>query len=75
MNYLLVVNQVSSRVYYVLDKGIEAWSGYANECLRSLFSGEVLTSTCLELRDVPLHPPPWNGSSNTSPRHKTLRKK
>ena len=27
------------------DQGIEAWSGGANECLRSHFSGEILSSS------------------------------
>ena len=47
-----------------LDWGIEAWSGCANECLRSHFSSEILSSSCEELRDWSDHAAtlPWDGS-------------
>ena len=35
---------------------MEAWSGCATACLRSHFSGEILNSSCEELRDFLLQP-------------------
>ena len=52
----LLVNDVFSRVHYIIALGIKAWSGCANECLRSHFSGEILSSSCEELGDFLLQP-------------------
>ena len=53
----LLVNEIISPVQYFLGlKGIKAWSGCANEYLRSHFSREILSSSCEELGDFLLQP-------------------
>ena len=49
------VQQLYKRKLYFSGQGIAAWSGCESDCLRSYVSGEILSSSCSELRYSPLH--------------------